>query len=381
LLSVAAVVGLIAVLVLVSVIGALRSPGNQSFEAKWADWLRSHHAASVANQIENYYYSHHVPARGGSPRALNPVPPASMPTPPSSASATSRPTTPSTTRPDPHLAPPRPVALVVRPGLPGEGQWRPAGALVDGRPAIYVSQFRADTIYTSQITSAVWMDPTLVRLGLVPGTQEPGGSWPQTPYIGGPGMARVLAAFNGGFRMADAHGGFFLDGRQAVPLRAGAASFVLYTNGRVDIGSWGPETRMSPAVVAVLQNLVPIVDHGQIAPDATYNDTAIWGATLGANTVVARSGVGVTADGALVYVAGPALTARTLAESLVRAGAVRAMTLDINPEWVTFNFYEHSPTNPYLLSASKLYPQMQRPATRYLGPTNESRDFFTVSLP
>jgi hypothetical protein len=83
-----------------------------------------------------------------------------------------------------------------------------------------------------------------------------------------------------------------------------------------------------------------------------------------------------------VYVAGPALTARSLAESLQRAGAVRAMSLDINPEWVTFNFFVHpNPANPTDIAPQKLYPQMQRPADRYLGPTRESRDFFAVSTP
>lgn len=58
------------------------------------------------------------------------------------------------------------------------------------------------------------------------------------------------------------------------------------------------------------------------------------------------------------------------------------MALDINPEWVTFNFYSHpDPAAAAVVSAAKLYPQMQRPADRYLGPTRESRDFFTVSLP
>src|SRR5579862_2673827 len=67
---------------------------------------------------------------------------------------------------------------------------------------------------------------------------------------------------------------------------------------------------------------------------------------------------------------------------LQRAGAVRAMTLDINPEWVTFNFFSHlDPTNPSNVTASSLYPDMGRPATRYLGPTQESRDFFEVSAP
>jgi hypothetical protein len=362
----------VAVLIGVSLIGALRTPGNQSFEAKWADWLRSHHMATLANDIETYYYQHHAPPKGGQPTHLNAVP--SVP-----------PTTPLRSKKRvvaiAHLPAPAPVPLVVAPALPGEGQWRPADVLVHGIPAMYVAQFRADAVYTSQITSAVWIDPTLLRVTLVPGSQEPGGTWPQPPDIEGAALRTAVAAFNGGFRMQDAHGGFYLNGRTAESLQPGAESLVIYANGRVAMGTWASEVSMTPSVTAVLQNLVPIVDNGQPAPGATYADSHIWGATLGANTVVARSGVGVTASGALVYVAGPALTARSLAESLQRAGAVRAMTLDINPEWVTFNFYAHGAADPSLVSASKLYPQMQRPATRYLGPEHESRDFFMVSLP
>jgi hypothetical protein len=138
---------------------------------------------------------------------------------------------------------------------------------------------------------------------------------------------------------------------------------------------------MTPDVVSVLQNVVLLVDHGQLAPSATYTDNAIWGYTLGGGYVVPRSGIGVTADGALVYVAGPALTAKSLAESLQRAGAVTAMTLDINPEWVTFNFYSHPAGQPTNVSGAKLYPQMQRSADRYLPPGWEARDFYEVLLP
>ena len=68
-----------AVLLGVSLWGAWRTPGNQSFEAKWADWLRSHHAATLANAVEQYYYNHHQPAKGGRPIALNAVPAPSGP--------------------------------------------------------------------------------------------------------------------------------------------------------------------------------------------------------------------------------------------------------------------------------------------------------------
>jgi hypothetical protein len=349
-----------------SVIGAWRTPGNSNFKAKWADWLRSNHASFIVNPLERWYFSHQAPARGGRPAGLNPVP---QPNPTGSMPGLAR-----------HLAPPAPVPLIVSPALPGEGQWQASGPLIRGQPGMYIAQYRADTTYTSQITSAVWIDPSLLKVRLVAGANEPGGTWFTPPNLTGTAAAQAVAAFNGGFRFQDARGGFYLDGRIAVPLRSGAASMVIYDTGRIDIGAWGTQVTMTPHVRAVLQNLVPLVNGGVLAPDATYTDTRIWGATLGAKTVVARSGIGVTASGALIYVAGPALTAQTLAEALQRAGAVRAMTLDINPEWVTFNLYSHpDPTNPATINATKLYPKMQRPATRYLGPTQESRDFFTVS--
>jgi hypothetical protein len=368
-----------------SLIGAATTPGNQSFSAKWADWLRGHHAAFIANATERWYYDLHAPPKGGRPAHLNALPG------PSPAATTPQVTTTAGggqrhrhrhRRLPAHLPAPRAVPLVVSPALPGEGKWQPVGVRVNGIPGMYEAQFRADTVYTSEITSAVWIDPEVLRLALVPGLTEPGGKWRVPPYITPAERSTVEAAFNGGFRMQDAHGGFYLHGRTAVPLVTGAASLVIYKGGRVNVGTWGQEVTMTPSVVAVLQNLVPMVDHGRVSAAATYNDTRVWGATLGASTVVARSGVGVTADGGVVYVAGPALTAKTLAEALQRAGAVRAMTLDINPEWVTFNFFSHpNPHAPAQLAPASLYPQMQRPDTRYLGPTEESRDFITISLP
>jgi hypothetical protein len=353
------VIALIGLTLSISVVGALRSPGNQSLKAKWADWLRSHHASALVDHMEAFYYGHEAPPKGGQPVSLNQIPP----------------TAPAPVVPGPlPIKPliPSPVPLVVSPAVPGEGQWQPTGPTLDGSPAMYVAQFRADSIYTSQITSAVWIDPARLRVQLVPGTTEPGGKWPQSPFIPLSEQPKVLAAFNGGFRFHDAHGGIYLDGRQAVPLQGDAASLILDHDGSVDIQNWA-QASPGPKIAAVLQNLVLLVDNGQVSPAATHSDAHIWGNTLGARTIVARSGIGVTNTGALVYVAGPALSVKTLAEALQRAGAIRAMTLDINPEWVTFNIYQPVPV--------KLYPQMQRPATRYLGPTEEARDFFTVSLP
>lgn len=383
----------VVILFVVSVVGAAMSPGNQSFAAKWADWLRANHAGLLAQKFEEIYYSAQAPSKGGQPKALNRVPGVAGTTTTTAtghggstggggaaSTSTTTPLTTTTTVP-PGLPAPKPVPLVVKPALPGEGQWQATGPLVHGVPAMYEAQFRADTTYTSQITSAVWIDTKLLKLALVPGSTEPGGTWSHPPYVTTSELPYLIAAFNGGFRFQDARGGIYLEGKVGVPLVQGAASFVIYNDGQVSIGAWGSQVSMTPQVVSVLQNVVLLVDHGQLAPSATYTDNALWGYTLGGGYVVPRSGIGVTADGALVYVAGPALTAKSLAESLQRAGAVEAMTLDINPEWVTFNFYQHAAGNPLQVSGTRLYPQMQRSADRYLPPVWEARDFYEILLP
>ncbi|MGH9105180.1 MAG: phosphodiester glycosidase family protein [Acidimicrobiales bacterium] len=407
-----AIPAVLACLLGASLLGAAITPGNQDFEAKWADWLRAHHAGLLAQQFEQMYYSAVAPRKGGAPKGLNSVPPTVSATQPSGTTAaprttsprltttsprlttTSRPPattvprltttsrTPTTTPTDPIGLPrPVPVRLVVHPALPREGQWEPTGPLVDGVPAMYVAQFRADNIYTSQITSAVWIDTKLLHLKLVPGSTEPGGSWAHPPYVTRAELPYLAAAFNGGFRFQDAKGGIYLEGKTPFRLLPGAASIVIYKDGQVNIGAWGDGVTMGPHVQSVLQNAVLLVDNGHLAPSATYTDNTIWGYTLGGGYVVPRSGLGITADGALVYVAGPALTARSLAESLQRAGAIKALTLDINPEWVTFNFYSHAPEDRSHVTGTKLYPDMQRSADRYIPPAWEARDFYEVLLP
>ncbi len=47
-----AVPALAAGLLAVSLVGAALSPGNQDFEAKWADWLRANHAGLLAQKFE-----------------------------------------------------------------------------------------------------------------------------------------------------------------------------------------------------------------------------------------------------------------------------------------------------------------------------------------
>ena len=124
---------------------------------------------------------------------------------------------------------------------------------------------------------------------------------------------------------------------------------------------------LTPEVVSVRQNLGLLVDGG-----ANLSGAGSWGATLGGVRYTWRSGVGVDAHGNLIYVAADIQTAQSLARILQHAGAIRAMELDINYEWTTFNFFgAFGARDP-----AKLLPGMSRPTTRYLSP--DDRDFFAV---
>ena len=94
--------------------------------------------------------------------------------------------------------------------------------------------------------------------------------------------------------------------------------FVITRDGRADIALWGRDATMTPNISAVRQNLVLLIDHGQVAADLTSD--ARWGATVGSNVYVWRSAVCVDAHADLVYAAGPALNVSTLAQVMQRAG-------------------------------------------------------------
>jgi hypothetical protein len=136
---------------------------------------------------------------------------------------------------------------------------------------------------------------------------------------------------------------------------------------------------MTPSTAAVRQNLDLIVDNGAPVSGLDANDNSRWGATLGGRVQVWRSGLGVTADGALVYVGGSGLSIVDLANLLARAGSVRAMEMDINTSWVNFSSWA-LPTGAAASGASGTvltYDQATSP-TRYFSPL--SRDFITESV-
>jgi hypothetical protein len=356
----------------VSLGSALTNPSlGTSVSARFAEWARTHGASPIVNWAENAWYSSHPPPVGGRPAK------GSIPGLASGQSGQQ----PKSGRLAAHLPRPARMSSPAKHELAGEGVWRPAGRLVGGIPAVYETWVRPDGVHTSLVTGVAWMDTKLLRATLYSGSLIPGGGpYRHTAPVGAASAGRLVAAFNAGFLMSNAQGGYYTDGKTIMPLRKGAASFVIYRNGSVNIADWGRDATMNPNVVSVRQNLALLVDHGKAVPGLNPNDTTQWGFTLGNLVDVWRSGVGITANGALVYVGGPGLNITTLAHLLVRAGAVRAMELDINTDWVDYATYApHAANGPASPANGKaLLPDMVGGVNRYFA-SWWTRDFLTMS--
>ena len=347
-----------------SIGSALAAPGDDSVVARVAEWARDHHLGPVVTFLEDQQYKAHPPKIGGKPTMA--LAPNGQPVQNNTSSR-------------PALKPIMPARLVSPAGapLPGEGTWQTLED-VDGTPALLGAFLRPDNEHTSYVAAVVSMDQRLVRFTLHPGQSDPGpANWGVPFSIPNGQRTGLLATFNGGFKVIndEAQGGFYLNGTTRGTLTDGAASLVFTKDGKATVAGWGRDASLTPNVTGVRQNLKLIVDHGKVPESVDNNVESGWGLTIAGKYFVWRSGVGVTADGRLLFAYGPALSVRTLGDLLASAGAVRAMQLDINPAWMSFMYYKPQP-DPANPTPVKLLPDQERPANRYYEDT--SRDFTAV---
>jgi Phosphodiester glycosidase len=339
-------------------------PSSLPLRVRSVEWLRQHHGNWLVDEVEHVYYGWLEAPRPGGPQL------ATLPT-----VGLASPRAPARTRvgsvvPRASAWPPRIMPVFANP-LPGEGIWHPTGPPVSGGPPVLVTTFRPERDFPRLVAYVAWFDHTRTQLAYYPGRYEP----PSAP-VRGPMMvpydqrSRLLATFNAGFIYTDGLNGSSINGREYEPLKDGNATLIGYRDGRVDIRTWTGGPNAGPGVAFARQSLPLIVRDGKLSP--ALNNGTDWGFTLGNAVRVWRTGVGIDARGNLIFAAADDQTVETLARILQRAGAVRAMQFDINPEWPTLITYTHE----HGLEPMKVVPNDQQPATRYLVP--DDRDFFAV---
>ena len=347
-----AVPSLFLLIVMWSIGTAILAPGTDPLSAKLAEWGRNHYLGFVVTTLENAQYSISKPKIGGS---LD-----------SSASKALA---------ENAISYAKRVESLVTPALPGEGDLKTVYK-VQGRPAIQVGFLRPDSQHTSYLAGIAIMQTSLLKFVQHPGFSEPGqlATLGATDQLQGSELVGLAATFNSAFKVKDSLGGYYQNGVLLKPLVSSKASLVIYSDGHLDIGSWGSEVTMNSNVKSVRQNLSLLIDNGVVTPDLNQSVLAKWGWTVKNAHYVWRSGVGVDSGGNVIYVAGNSLSVQSLADLLKTAGAVRAMELDINQQWISYMWYPKSaaptPKDPIKLVA------FTRPAKRYFSPS--SRDFFAV---
>ena len=230
--------------------------------------------------------------------------------------------------------------------------------------------------------TVLWIDPTRSQIGLYPGQiNPPPSSLPLGPTMV-PHSARqnLLATFNSGFYLSTPYGaqpgavheGFAVNGTVYSPFVRGLATLVVTASGTVDIAAWTGGSKPPPTDVVARQNLPLLVNHG--APTPSTAQPSVWGETLGGVPAVSRTALAIDGAGHLLYVSAPSQTAASLANILVHLGAVRAMELDINPEWpVAITYHRHGGHSPVML-----FPNYQQTPDVFLKPGQ--KDFFAVYL-
>ena len=326
-------------------------PSSLPLGVRTVEWLRMNHFNWLVDEVEHVYYGWRAPKKGGP--QLKTLPTVGL-------------------VPKTHTKPwPPRISPVFAVPLPGEGVWKPTGAPIGGKPPVLVTTFRTERDYPRIVAYVAWFDHTRTALGYYPGRYEPPSATLRGPTEVPYGQRwRLLATFNSGFIYRDGLNGDALNGHTNEPLKQGLATLVAYKNGRINVVGWDGGPSPGPAIAWARQSLPLIIDHGRLSPK--LSDSTAWGYTLGNAVRVWRTGVGVDRRGNVIYAAADYQTVTTLARILQRAGAVRAMELDINPEWPTLITYRHRGG----LLPTRVVPNYQQPPTRYLVP--DDRDFFAV---
>lgn len=150
------------------------------------------------------------------------------------------------------------------------------------------------------------------------------------------GPPGVVAVFNGGFKPNAKAGGSMVDGVTLVPLVRNDMTIAINNGGHWAMGLWGgpnfPPRNFH--AISYRQNLGALVLHDSLSPSAAPQYWRRWGSPLHGQPREPRTGIGVDGHGNLIYVGTmQGVLANQLGTALMRAGAVTAMQLDMNPYW------------------------------------------------
>lgn len=189
----------------------------------------------------------------------------------------------------------------------------------------------------------VAMPTSQVRIASTPGVAEPSTTNPAAQSLPDRGLIPVqeqsslLAAFNGGFRAEHGHHGMFVDGVMLLPPQADLCTVAGYADGTLRIGDYARLAAQAPQPTWFRQAAPCMVEDGALHPGLRDAKARRWGSTLEGDTVIRRSAIALSQDGATLYVAvSNYTTASVLANGMRAVGGWNVSQLDVNYSFPKF---------------------------------------------
>lgn len=270
-------------------------------------------------------------------------------------------------------------ALFARVASDEDGLWQPVPLRAGDAQALYRTIIHPDPERRYAELFVFALDLSKLELQAVAGSVEPK-TERRITGLTRPGMippedhGRLVAAFNGGFKVEHGQFGMMVDETVLVPPRPTSCTFGELSGGGLTIAPW---TKLSAEAFAWWrQTPACMLEDGVLHPGLRTADSKNWGATLEGKTVIRRSAVGLDAEQKTLFVGiSNATTARALALGMQHAGAVTVAQLDVNHSYPRFLLYRDEGDR---LVAQGAVKDLLYGSDEYVGRAS-SRDFFYVT--
>jgi hypothetical protein len=148
-------------------------------------------------------------------------------------------------------------------------------------------------------------------------------------------------------------------------------------DGSLTIQTFSSLKEREPSLAWYRQTPPCLAEEGEPNPQLLHEFNRNWGATVGGETIIRRSALGLSKDGRYLYYAlGDAVTAQSIGRAMLAVGAHDAAQLDVNFSYPRFFVFEQGEAGP---SASQpIIPDIKYSPSEYVG-TPSHRDFFYVT--
>ena len=267
----------------------------------------------------------------------------------------------------------------------GDGVWVPVSVRIRASsPVMYKTLLHPDRERPWAEVFVVAIDRRRVRLDAVAGSRDPRSVGPEAKRyerlakIPPDDHARVIAAFNGGFKAEHGRYGMMVDGVVLLPPIGWACTIAAFRDGSLRIATWKEIQDQQSGMRWWRQTPPCMYKDGKMHGALWEEETTAWGAAVEGDTVIRRSAMAVDASGSVLLVGlSNFTTARKIADAMKHAGGHDVAQLDVN--WSFPRFVTYHPGDAGQLVARSLFEGFLADEGEYLREPSP-RDFFYLTF-